>query len=455
MASSSTPLKHTPGLLALATPTTIELEYVVLALSSRGPQLRLDGMQYTGYAGTQSNHGLTTHAPGSCGLKDHLPEQFPTARIFTYGYDAGIWFNGSTKTIEKEGVSLLTDLQAVVKPGCLVIFICHSMGGILLKEAMVTAHNKRHQYGSLLQHPKVAVFMATPHDGSKIATSVSLLFKIPGINKRHINDLRIHSESLQRLSNNFDEHHSSICKFPSKDDNQLRQVVNTIKTSIEKVKSSVNMTTTDFGRNQTVPQYPPQGEHRISGTIQLEQSPSPTYGNTNFLSPIRHRDGWTPTVSPRASNSNLSLSFTYGRSGVSSPIDDNASRGSSMAPRSPSRFRNSYPEALNQARREFQKPDYKESFRLYKRLFEQLRQGDWETEVLGSFLRKRGVRSYANEEMARRSFEAAGDTASPDFREIITKQNNDILGAKEALEGVKGLLTPCSNMRSLDTEEKG
>src|SRR4051812_33961447 len=73
-------------------------------------------------------------------LQDYLPSAFPDARIFTYGYNSKIAFSGSASNVKHYAITLLHRLHARrrdfsdegKRP---IIFICHSLGGIVLKKA--------------------------------------------------------------------------------------------------------------------------------------------------------------------------------------------------------------------------------------------------------------------------------------------------------------------------------
>jgi hypothetical protein len=62
-------------------------------------------------------HGITgdaydtwTHENGKFWLRDFLPEDFPGARVFSFGYDAGVLFSQSKGNIESFARSLLEGL---------------------------------------------------------------------------------------------------------------------------------------------------------------------------------------------------------------------------------------------------------------------------------------------------------------------------------------------------------
>lgn len=97
-------------------------------------------------------HGLTgnrqntwTHEDGVFWPKDLLPEDVPTARIMTFGYDAdvvGIIKTAGSNTLRDHGKSLANDLamrrarsNSTTRP---LIFVAHSLGGLLVEQVRQT-----------------------------------------------------------------------------------------------------------------------------------------------------------------------------------------------------------------------------------------------------------------------------------------------------------------------------
>jgi predicted esterase len=89
-------------------------------------------------------HGLggdkydTWKDDGKIWLREFLPAKVPNARIMTYGYNSVVAFSKSVTEIEDFAVDLLNRLdgergtpQERARP---VIFICHSLGGIVVKK---------------------------------------------------------------------------------------------------------------------------------------------------------------------------------------------------------------------------------------------------------------------------------------------------------------------------------
>jgi hypothetical protein len=71
-------------------------------------------------------------------LRDSLPKTLPGARIFSFGYDAQVALSFGTGGIDEFSRSLLEDLKRERRAEKVkkrrIIFICHSMGGIVVKK---------------------------------------------------------------------------------------------------------------------------------------------------------------------------------------------------------------------------------------------------------------------------------------------------------------------------------
>ncbi|KAI0010398.1 hypothetical protein F4779DRAFT_616681 [Xylariaceae sp. FL0662B] len=98
--------------------------------------------------------GLASHAIGSwkspssndVWLRDYLPTDVPNIRVLLYGYDTTLLKSDSRQSIEDMGRLFLESLKAFRRGGNTnrrpIIFIGHSLGGLLVKEALVHAHKK-------------------------------------------------------------------------------------------------------------------------------------------------------------------------------------------------------------------------------------------------------------------------------------------------------------------------
>lgn len=111
-------------------------------------------------------------------LRDLMPEALNVARVLTFGYNANaISFYGvrSADRIQQHAQTLVADLQADRSlEGCSkrpLIFICHGLGGILVKKALAysstrTSKNVEHLY-SIFVSTYAILFFGTPHQGTE------------------------------------------------------------------------------------------------------------------------------------------------------------------------------------------------------------------------------------------------------------------------------------------------
>ncbi|KAI7765536.1 hypothetical protein LZL87_007287 [Fusarium oxysporum] len=129
-------------------------------------------------------HGLTgnrtstwtTHGQPAPWPKTLLPPELPKACILTYGYDAYVVSRSvaSSNRLIDHARNLLTDLtndrrrrNASSRP---LIFVVHSLGGLVCKEAiLLSRNNPSRPRQDFFTHIKGVVFMGTPHKGSWMA----------------------------------------------------------------------------------------------------------------------------------------------------------------------------------------------------------------------------------------------------------------------------------------------
>ena len=146
------------------------------------------------------------------------------ARILVYGYDADVAsFKGGTSKdkIHNHAETLVQRLSAnrsledaTERP---IIFICHSLGGLVVKRALgysvnVTNPNLEQQR-SIYVSTFGIIFLGTPHHGSDLARWGSLLQSIASIAPKRILDtspqlveaLKSQSETLQNINRYFEQ----------------------------------------------------------------------------------------------------------------------------------------------------------------------------------------------------------------------------------------------------------
>ncbi|KAJ3461974.1 hypothetical protein MRS44_010527 [Fusarium solani] len=143
--------------------------------------------------------------------KVFLPSQVPNCRILTYGYDAGL-VDSSKNRVSDHAHTLLTSLasqrqsdETAERP---IIFICHSLGGLVCQDALVTAKQRPEAHLQSIFHlTRGIVFLGTPHHGSSLAKWGEMLSRSVGMMKQTNTEivrlLTRDSEVLARIQDCF------------------------------------------------------------------------------------------------------------------------------------------------------------------------------------------------------------------------------------------------------------
>lgn len=104
-------------------------------------------------------------------LQDFLPADIEGARVMTFGYNAETAFKTSADIFDyargllRRLVDHREESDEKTRP---IIFIVHSLGGIIVKQALVLAHAEA-QYRCIKDKTVGIFFFDTPHNGSKYA----------------------------------------------------------------------------------------------------------------------------------------------------------------------------------------------------------------------------------------------------------------------------------------------
>jgi hypothetical protein len=137
------------------------------------------------------------------------------ARILTWGYDVQIdkiLSAASKASIFNHAETLLFDLAMLrrnegekTRP---IIFIAHSLGGIVVKDALSLSRNEDTFFNEIFPATKGVMFLGTPHHGSNVATLGKIAFELSRVFLRNPNvqilqALETNSETLERISRNF------------------------------------------------------------------------------------------------------------------------------------------------------------------------------------------------------------------------------------------------------------
>lgn len=180
------------------------------------------------------------HENGSLWLRDFLPTDIPHARIMTFGYDSTIAFSKSVAKIEDKALELLNCLSAKrspTAPGGLsrpIIFICHSLGGILVKKTLIIAHERDSNldFKDILVNTRGIAFLGVPHRGSDIAWWANFAAKLlrnasvgTSTNVAILSDLEKGSATLANISNQFVDRARNMIIYSFYETEKLNKVV--------------------------------------------------------------------------------------------------------------------------------------------------------------------------------------------------------------------------------------
>jgi hypothetical protein len=147
----------------------------------------------------------------NCWPMTWLAEEFPGARILSLSYDSS-----AVKKVDQGmmdvyalGEKLVQEMVGIARVGqhnCPVVFVCHSLGGLVVKKIVCTANSKfsrDQRYIDFLQNIKGFHFYATPHDGSKLA---DLADKVPFLKKSALVPfLKVINDHIGRLNQEFEQ----------------------------------------------------------------------------------------------------------------------------------------------------------------------------------------------------------------------------------------------------------
>jgi hypothetical protein len=180
--------------------------------------------------------------------QDLLPTTLPNARIFTYGYDSNIRHRfaapGNKSTVYDLGNNLLLSLEAKrsSQPSRPLIFVAHSLGGIVVKETLRRSegHRTHHSHLRSIYDATVALqFFGTPHSGAdplgvvhRVAEKVVRLLGVT-VNDQLVNSLLPTSERLRELREEFSKmSHNKNWKLYSFQEQYGLRILNGDKVSV-------------------------------------------------------------------------------------------------------------------------------------------------------------------------------------------------------------------------------
>ena len=171
-----------------------------------------------------TGNGLSTWEKGGIVWpRDLLPKAVPHARVITWNYDADImrFFNKTSQnTILKHAENLLLDLAGErleedgIEPDRPIIFVGHSLGGLVIKQALITARehennqNENDNYAGIIRNTVGIIFLGTPHKGSDQAKWDGISANLAKVLRKDHNDTIVSalsrgSSTLEGLQSSF------------------------------------------------------------------------------------------------------------------------------------------------------------------------------------------------------------------------------------------------------------
>ncbi|KAF7156482.1 hypothetical protein CNMCM5623_010152 [Aspergillus felis] len=147
--------------------------------------------------------------------KEWLPRDpaFKNARVHSFGYDSD-WIKGKDNCLDiyHFARSLLGELSTsphLHNADTPIVFIGHSMGGLVIKKAFLLA--KQHATDRyLVKRIRAMYFLATPHRGSDSARLLSNILNIAYSSRAYVSDLKRGSEAIKLINDEFQRHSEDI-----------------------------------------------------------------------------------------------------------------------------------------------------------------------------------------------------------------------------------------------------
>ena len=120
------------------------------------------------------------------------------------GYSAsGSGWKEQSMPVADRGLSMLEEMVSSGIGQRPLIFITHSMGGIVAKQMIRSAADQGvHRYEAIVNKTCGIAFLATPHSGASLASFANLVRLVYRTNE-HLSDLKLHDSRLRELHGAF------------------------------------------------------------------------------------------------------------------------------------------------------------------------------------------------------------------------------------------------------------
>lgn len=137
-------------------------------------------------------------------LRDRLPREIPNVRSIIYGYDTALIGSESVKGVDDIAIALISKMKSIgrsspsAKP---LLMLAHSLGGIVLKQAMVTMARTGDSSNVMVDLIRSVVFFGVPNQGMKVSYLLPMVEDQPNAHIVHL--LSTDSDYLQSLDRQF------------------------------------------------------------------------------------------------------------------------------------------------------------------------------------------------------------------------------------------------------------
>ena len=133
-----------------------------------------------------------------------LCSEFPGVAVYALGYSASLFEKWAKRemNIHERAANFLEHFAAYRFGARPIVFVCHSLGGILVKEILrVSKECADEDWQRIAAQTRLVVFMATPHTGASLAAAVKLI--APRMSSQFIDLLSNESGYLTSLNQAF------------------------------------------------------------------------------------------------------------------------------------------------------------------------------------------------------------------------------------------------------------
>jgi pimeloyl-ACP methyl ester carboxylesterase len=150
-----------------------------------------------------------------------LPQEpeFRDVRIHSFGYNSGLKTQSAPNFKDAATSLLLAILDSpFIAPtpwnggSTPLIFVGHSLGGLVIKQACVISHQNP-KFRQVADRISAVIFLGTPHRDAETAPMLSRILTLAGASSTVVTDLLLQSPDLQRINITFKHHAAKLSLF--------------------------------------------------------------------------------------------------------------------------------------------------------------------------------------------------------------------------------------------------